>query len=199
MMVDWNHKYAPEAYVYGEAPNDFLREQVNCLPAGHVAVLADGEGRNGVFLAEQGYRVTSVDRSERGVAKARKLAAKRGTHLDAQVGDLGSWAFPQELAGVVSIYCHVAMPLRRTLHQRAVAALGPGGVLLLEAYTPKQLAYKTGGPPNLDLLMTLDELRADFADLELLHGEELEREVVEGTLHTGLAHVVQFIGRKPSF
>ena len=196
-MTDWDEKYAGEAFAYGTAPNDFLMAHVGLIPAGRVLALADGEGRNGVFLAQRGFAVETLDSSAVGVAKARRLAAQVGVSVDAQVTDLGAFTFPEAVfSGVVSIFCHLPPELRARVHRQAVQSLQPGGLFLLEAFTPEQLNYGTGGPPKLELLMSLSALREELADLEEIHGVEVERQVVEGQLHTGLAHVVQFIGRK---
>ena len=197
-MVNWDEKYAGTRYAYGTAPNDFLREQVGELAPGPVLVLADGEGRNGVFLAERGFAVTSVDRSPVGVAKAHALAAARGVTVNAIVADLAEWPFPvAAYNAVVSIFCHLPPTLRETVHRQAVAALRPGGRLLLEAYGKRQVTFGTGGPSDPALLLSTAELAKDFAGLRELHLAEREREVVEGHLHTGRAQVVQFLGEKP--
>jgi len=193
----WDERYAIEEFVYGTAPNDFLRESVHYLPAGRVLCLAEGEGRNSVFLAGLGYQITAVDSSGVGLAKAKLLAEGRGLAIETVTADLADYYFtPESWDGVVSIFCHVPAPVRLKVHTQVVAALKPGGVLILEAYTPEQLKYGTGGPPNPALLMTLAGLKNELAGLEFLHGVEVVREVVEGRLHTGLGAVVQVIARK---
>jgi SAM-dependent methyltransferase len=195
--MSWNERYSTEEFVYGMDPNDFLRGSVNFLPPGNILCLAEGEGRNSVFLAGLGYQVTAVDSSEVGLAKALKLATSRGVSINTKVADLADYRLAaQAWEGVVSIFCHVPGRIRRALHQDIVAGLKPGGVLILEAYTPKQLEYGTGGPPDPALLMTLADLQNELAGLEFLHGVEVVREVVEGRLHTGLGAVVQVIARK---
>ncbi|NTV14487.1 MAG: class I SAM-dependent methyltransferase [Desulfobulbaceae bacterium] len=193
----WDERYASEEFVYGTEPNDFLRESVRYLPAGKVLCLAEGEGRNSVFLAASGYRVTAVDSSGVGLAKARRLAESRGLAIETLTTDLGEYRIaPESWDGVVSIFCHIPSSLRCKIHAAVVAGLKPGGVLILEGYTPKQLEYGTGGPPNPALLMSLAGLKSELAGLEFLHGVELVREVVEGRLHTGMGAVVQVIARK---
>lgn len=193
----WDERYATEEFVYGTSPNDFLRESVGFLPPGKVLCLAEGEGRNSVFLAGLGYQVTAVDSSGVGLAKALRLAEKSGLRLETLTVDLADYPIaPESWEGIVSVFCHVPAPIRRKLHAEIVVGLKPGGVLILEAYTPKQLEYGTGGPPNPALLMTLAELKSELAGLEFLHGVEVVRAVVEGRLHTGMGAVVQVIARK---
>ncbi|MDP1823452.1 MAG: class I SAM-dependent methyltransferase [Archangium sp.] len=194
----WDTRYSGEAFMYGTAPNDFLREQVGVLPpGGRVLCLAEGEGRNAVFLAGRGFQVTGVDGSKVGLDKAQRLARERGVKLETIVADLrdfdlgtGRWD------AIVSIWCHVPPDLRASLHPRIIAALAPGGVFLLEHYHPKQLEYGTGGPPDAKLLVTRSELEHDFAGLTVLHASEGEREIQEGTGHAGKSFVTRFIARR---
>ena len=152
-----------------------------------------------MYLAEQGYRVDSVDSSAVGIGKARRLAATRGVSLNTMVADLADFSIePARYTGVVSIFCHLPPGVRAPLHRQVVEGLQPGGVLILEAYTPEQLDMGTGGPPVAELTMTLDILRTELAGLQFEHALETEREVVEGRLHTGLAKVVQLVARKPA-
>ena len=188
----WDQQFGTEDYAYGRAPNDFLRDRFDHIPKGKVLCLADGEGRNAVFLAEQGYQVTSVDISPVGLEKAQRLAAERGVTIETRCADLRAFDLGHEQwQGIVSISCHLPSADRRGLHQRVVEALAPEGVLLLEAYTPRQLDFGTGGPPTADAMMTAVGLTEELAPLRFAHLEELEREVVEGRNHTGHAAVVQ--------
>ena len=195
----WDQRYSTQEYLYGTEPSDFLAERFSKLPAGgEVLCLADGEGRNGVFLATRGMRVTGVDSSAVGLAKAQKLATERGVSLTTIVADLSSWD-PGEARwdGVVSIWAHLPAPLRAALHPRLARALRPGGVLLLEHYHPRQLAYGTGGPSDPTMMLTLDELDAAFPGWARLHAFEGERVVVEGSGHGGKSCVTQAILQKP--
>jgi SAM-dependent methyltransferase len=143
-------------------------------------------------------RVTGVDNSSVGLAKARQLATERGVALDTVVADLAEWDLGEaRWDGIVSIWAHLPVPIRQTLHPRIVRALRPGGVLLLEHYHPRQLGYGTGGPPDATMMLTLDELEAAFADWIRLHTFEGERVVVEGSGHGGLSYVTQAILKKP--
>jgi SAM-dependent methyltransferase len=194
----WEQRYGVDHYHYGTDPNDFLREQIESLPDGPVLCLAEGEGRNAVFLAGTGLEVHSVDLTEAGVAKTLRLAEERGVRVNAVVADLATYDIGHERwATVVSIFAHMPPRVRRDLHGRVVAALRPGGVLVLEAYTPDQIGRGTGGPAVPELTMTLDLLRDELDGLEFLHALETERVVVEGPGHTGVGAVVQVVARKP--
>ena len=195
----WDERYSREEFVYGKDPNDFLREQVTMLPVGRTLCLAEGEGRNAVFLATRGHRVTAVDWSLVGLEKARRLAQERNVRIETVHTDLSHFRIePESWNAIISIFAHVPPPLRRVLHREAVAGLVPGGVFLLEAYTPEQLKYNTGGPPAEEMMMTLETLQAELDGLEWLHAEESVREVREGEFHHGEGAVVQLIGRKPA-
>jgi SAM-dependent methyltransferase len=195
----WNERYSQSDYVYGTEPNEFLASVAERLPKGPVLTLAEGEGRNGLFLAGQGYEVTAVDQSEVGLAKARRLAEERGLRIATQQADLAEYVIePRAWAGIVSIFCHLPKSIRVPLHRAVVQGLRPGGVFILEAYTPQQLGRGTGGPQSIEMLASLDELKRELAGLEFLHAQELEREVREGQYHTGLASVVQIVARRGS-
>jgi 2-polyprenyl-3-methyl-5-hydroxy-6-metoxy-1,4-benzoquinol methylase len=195
----WEQRYSVDTYIYGTEPNEFLRANVSLLPAGVALCLAEGEGRNAVFLAESGWEVHSVDLTDAGVAKTRRLAEQRGVQVQAAVGDLAVYDIGTDRWDlVVSIFAHMPPSVRRDLHHRVVAALKPAGMLLLEAYTPDQIGRGTGGPASAEMTMTIELLRNELAGLEFIHAEELERDIVEGAGHTGTGAVVQVIARKPS-
>ena len=195
----WNDRYATTEFVYGTEPNDFLRENAErYLPqGGAVLCLAEGEGRNGVYLAGLGYRVTGVDGSSVGLEKARRLAGERGVEIETVVSDLADFDLGEaRWDGIVSIWCHTPPELRQKLHRAVVKALAPGGVLLLESYTPKQLEYRTGGPPNAEWMMTAEGLKRELSGLEFVSAEEKIREVHEGKFHGGTSAVVQVVARR---
>ncbi len=194
----WDERYSEPGFAYGTEPNDFLRERAAQLEPGRTLSLAEGEGRNAVFLAGLGHRVTAVDASAVGLDKARRLAAERGVTMETRVADLAAFDIePGAWDNIVSIFCHLPPEVRRRLHRAVVAGLRPGGLLLLEAYTPAQIALGTGGPPVPELTMTLDALREELEGLTFLHAIERERDVVEGRYHTGRAAVVQVLARRP--
>jgi SAM-dependent methyltransferase len=194
----WDAAYAAEEYAYGTEPNGFLVASAARIPPGPVLCLADGEGRNGVYLAGLGHAVTSVDASARAGEKARALAAAKGVDLRTVQADLADFPIqPDAWAGIVSIFSHLPAELRARVHAASVRGLRPGGVFLLEAYTPDQLALGTGGPPVPELLMRADVLRRELDGLDLETCRELRRTVVEGTRHRGEGAVVQVVGVKP--
>jgi len=192
----WNQRYAREGYLYGTEPNSFLAEQYQLL-RGPVLSLSEGEGRNAVFLAAQGLEVLGVDLSAVALDKAMKLAKSRGVQITTRVCDLATFEPEAEHYGsVVSISAHLPSQVRNRLYPLVEGALRPGGIILLEAYSENQLSRGTGGPKDVDMLMSVDKLRREFPRCEPVVLRELEREVVEGEGHTGTASVVQFIGRK---
>lgn len=196
----WNARYAAAAaeYVYGTAPNAFVAACAPELPPGPVLCLGEGEGRNAVFLAQRGHGVTALDQSATDLAKARALAAKHRVPLATVVADLAAYAIaPGAWAGIVAIFMHLPPDLRARVLTQAAAGLQPGGVFILESYTPAQLAFGTGGPRDAALLPTLADLRPLLPGLVLDHAEELERDVHEGGGHTGRSAVVQLIARRP--
>jgi SAM-dependent methyltransferase len=193
----WDNRYAGDDFVFGTAPNDFLRQCADLIPAGPVLCLGEGEGRNAAYLAGRGHAVTAVDQSATGLAKARRLAADRGLPLDTAVADLSDYPIRSGAwAGIVSIFLHLPPELRARVHAQVAAGLLPGGIFVLESYTPAQLAFGTGGPKDPALLPTLAGLRAELAGLDLVIAREVEREVIEGAGHTGRAAVVQVLARR---
>ncbi len=198
----WNARYADPEYGYGVAPNAYLASHAHRLKPGMTALVpADGEGRNGVWLAEQGLDVTTVDLSAEGVRKSRKLATQRGVALIAEQADLLTWNWPERAFDVVaSIYLHLPPATRDDLHRRMTTALRPGGLLVIEAFTPAQLAFQnshdSGGPRQADMLYTAEMLRSDFAAMDVVELEETEAELEEGAYHSGRAAVVRGVFRK---
>jgi SAM-dependent methyltransferase len=195
----WDQRYAEPGFAYGTEPNDFLREQAGALaPGSAVLCLAEGEGRNGVYLASLGHRVHAVDLSSVGLVKARRLAAERSTSITTEVADLASYdPGTERWDAVVSIWAHLPPTIRAPLYERVARALKPGGLFLLEAYTPDQLRHGTGGPRDAALLVTLATLRAELPGFEELVARELERDVQEGAYHRGTSSTVQWLARKP--
>jgi SAM-dependent methyltransferase len=192
----WNQRYASDEFVYGTEPNAFLVEHAKLL-VGPVLSLAEGEGRNAVFLASRGLDVLGVDGSDVGLAKAHKLAASKGVVIRTEVADLATYEPRENFYGsVISISAHLPGDLRRRLYPLVERSLKPGGVLLLEAYSKAQISRDTGGPKDLDMLMSRGDLEKEFPNCEPILAREIEREVSEGRFHTGLASVVQFIARK---
>ena len=194
----WDERYATDEFVYGRQPNDFLVSQVSALPLGKVLCLAEGEGRNAVWLARQGYQVTAVDASAVGLEKARRLAAEHEVEVEIIQADLGDFDIASESwDAVVSIFCHLPAVLRRQVHARVVNGLRSGGVLLLEAYTPRQLEFGTGGPQVAEMMMDKDVLSDELDGLVFRYAEECVRDVNEGRFHHGEGAVVQLVASKP--
>jgi SAM-dependent methyltransferase len=195
MTSFWDQRYAVDEYVYGVEPNDFLRTEAARIPPGPVLCLAEGEGRNAVFLAGLGHPVTAVDLSREGLRKAERLAQRRGVALELVHADLATFELGlDQWSGIVEIFAHVPPPVRQRLHAQVPGALRPGGCLLIEVYRPAQLALATGGPKELSLLSTLDELRAQLAPLDLVVARDADRVIHEGTFHDGPSATVQLVG-----
>ena len=195
--MNWDERYSEPGFAYGTAPNEFLISVVDRIQHGKILSLAEGEGRNAVYLASLGYHVTGVDGSDVGLRKAGELAAERGVAITTIHADLGGFEIePDQWDGIIACYCHLPSAIRIPLHRAAVQGLKQGGVFVLEAFSKEQLGYGTGGPQSLDMLMSLDELEQELAGLEFVHAVQTEREVREGSGHTGLASVIQLLGIK---
>ena len=194
----WDERYQGAGFAYGDAPNEWLKQQAHRLPVGgQVLSLAEGEGRNAVYLASLGLVVTAMDQSAVGLEKAQRLAAERHVKIVTVKADLSDYDLGVgRWDGIVSIWCHLPSKLRHDVHARLVRALKPGGWLILEAYTPDQIARGTGGPKDRDMLASLDELRDEFNGLEWQSAQAISRVVSEGSFHAGLSEVVQLVGRK---
>lgn len=196
----WDERYATSEYVYGTAPNVFLTgAAAHIRPNGRVLAVADGEGRNGVWLSQQGFDVVSVDASAVALAKAGRLAAEQGVSLAFEHADLLSWDWPVEaLDAVVAIFIQFAGPEDRApLFEDMKQAVRPGGVLILQGYRPEQISYGTGGPPNAENLYTETMLRDAFADWDVVHMKAHDSVITEGSGHYGLSALIDLIARKP--
>ena len=199
-QATWDKRFSREDYIFGTAPNQFLAAQQPLLKAGQrVLCVADGEGRNSVWLAQQGLSVTAFDISPVGVEKARKLAVRAGVTVDYAIADVSGWAWPEAaFDAVAAIFVQFADPqLRGFMFERMLRALKPGGLLLVQGYTPRQLEYKTGGPPQVAHLYTPELLRAAFAGCEILQLREHESVVNEGSQHSGMSALIDLVARKP--
>lgn len=198
-MNVWNERYAGEEYHFGTEPNAFLAAQRDRLrPGMHCLAVADGEGRNGVWLAEQGLQVLSVDSSPVAIAKARALAAQRGVTMDVELADLTQWDFGCEKYDVVvAIFIQFAPPgLREQLFSRIKSCLKSGGLLMLQGYTPRQLEYRTGGPSQVENLYTEVMLREAFSDMEIVHLAVHDSIIHEGAGHDGMSALIDMVARK---
>ena len=195
----WNRRYAGDAFLFGTEPNAWLRAHASSLPpGGRILSVADGEGRNSVWLARQGFQVDAFDVADRAVMKAREFARREGVSVNFAVADVDGYSWPTAACdGVAAIFVQFADPTTRTrLFDRIVRSLKPGGVLILQGYTPKQLEYRTGGPPILSHLYTRDLLEAAFADLSIIELRAYEAEVQEGQGHSGQSALIGLVARR---
>jgi SAM-dependent methyltransferase len=195
----WESRFAAPEYLFGTAPNAFLKRQAHRLEPGQKALaLADGEGRNGVWLAELGLDVLSLDFSANALKKARALAALRRVDLRFQQVDLATWPWPTaELDVIVAIFIQFAdPPFRRRIFDGIKTALKPGGLLLMQGYRPEQLDYRTGGPSQVENLYTTALLEDSFGDFASVEINEHDSMVDEGGGHAGMSALIDFVGRK---
>ena len=191
----WDERYSTDVYIYGTQPNGFLSSKFHALPKGKILSLAEGEGRNAVFLAKQGYSVTAVDSSSIGLRKAQKLAEDNGVVIECVHADLTEFEFGENCwDGIISIFCPLPSELRADVYKKVESSLRPGGVFLTESYTPRQIEYGTGGGNCIDTMQSKESLARELKNLHFSHLVEVEREVIEGIYHTGMASVVQAIG-----
>jgi len=199
----WDQRYNEEGFAYGTEPNHFLKAEYHRIPkGGRVLCLAEGEGRNAVFLAKQGYDVTAVDQSVVGLKKAEAFAAQQGVKISTVVADLNDYDFSNAIwDGIVSITAHVPPFIRENIHGQVVNSLSDTGIFILEAYTERHLEMEgIGGPPAAQkaLFMSLESLESELHGLEFIIGEEIDRHISEGKYHQGESAVVQIVACKKS-
>lgn len=194
----WNDRYTEPGFTYGLEPNEFLASMVSQIPFGPILSLGEGEGRNAVFLAKLGYEVTAVDHSVVGLEKVRRLAEENSVSVKTILADLAEFNIETDTwSAIVSIFCHLPSLIRIPLHASVVSGLVRGGLYILESFTPKQIGRDTGGPPDPEMMVSLEQLRTELSPLGIVHGCELDRDVRTGTLRKGgRASVVQVIARK---
>ncbi len=191
----WNQRYTNEAYLYGTDANTFLIENAELL-RGPVLSLSEGEGRNAVFVASRGLSVLGVDCSEVALEKAHALAKSRGVVIETEVVDLAEFQpKEQRYNTVISISAHLPSSIRYRLYPLIEESLKPGGIVLLEAYSEAQLSRHTGGPKDIDMLMSIEKIKKEFPSLNHQLLIETDRKVSEGEAHSGMASVVQYVGR----
>ncbi|PQA86730.1 SAM-dependent methyltransferase [Hyphococcus luteus] len=195
----WNERYAAPGYLFGTEPAAFLKNNANYLtPGARALAVADGEGRNSVFLAENGLEVTAMDSSEVALEKARDLASGRGVDVDFRLADIMAWDWtPEAYDVVVAIFIQFAPPAERAkVFEGVKQTLKPGGLILLHGYRPEQVDYGTGGPPQRENMYTEDLLHDAFGDMEILRLEAYDREIEEGEGHAGMSALIDLIARK---
>lgn len=196
----WNARFSSDSYIFGTEPNVWLSRHLDLLPkGGRVLAVADGEGRNSVWLAKQGMQVDAFDISPVGIGKAIRLADQAGVQVNYQIAGVDDFNWQVGVYdAVVAIFIQFADPdTRATLFRRMKSALKPDGVLLLQGYTPQQLEYKTGGPPNIDHLYTEALLSDAFGDMDIVELSAYEDVLAEGTQHAGQSALIGLVARKP--
>jgi len=196
----WDQRFDRPDYLFGTAPSVFLTRHAHHLPPGStVLAVADGEGRNSVWLAGQGMQVTAMDNSERGLEKARALAKKHSASVDFQFGDVTRWDWAAKTYdAVAAIFIQFTGPdLRAQVFRGLNTALKPGGLLLLHGFAPRQIEYGTGGPPHRENMYTLDLLHKAFAGYDVLHEADYDEVIDSGPGHNGKAGLIDFVARKP--
>jgi SAM-dependent methyltransferase len=202
MIEFWNERYRQAEYAYGTEPNAFFRQQLDKLPPGHLLLPAEGEGRNAVYAALQGWNVSAFDQSAEGKKKADRLAEQKGVTIDYVVSGINNVPFPPgrfDAAGL--IYAHFPRGERQRLHRAVAACLRPGGTVILEAFSKRNLECvradeRIGGPRDETLLYTTADIQSDFDGFDILHLAEEDVELHEGLYHNGSGRVIRFVGRK---
>lgn len=193
----WNNRYAEKDFVYGTKPNDFLKDELEKLPAGNILFVCEGEGRNAVFAAKQNWHVEAFDLSEEGKRKASLLAKQNNVSINYQIANASTIEYSENSFHVVAlIYAHFPETIRKSVHEKIVRWLKPGGLVVLEAFNPKQLNNTSGGPKDLSMLYTKEIMADDFKELIIQQLNTETIELNEGKYHTGKAEIIRFIGKK---
>lgn len=198
----WNDRYSNEEFAYGTSPNNYLKEQIEKLQPGKILFPAEGEGRNAVFAAQNGWTVAAFDISAEGKNKALKLADANNVVIDYQVGELETLNYQKEQFDAIAlIYAHFPAAIKSSIHKTLDQYLRKGGIIIFEAFSKKHLDYlaindKVGGPKDIESLFSTEEIQADFSNYEIITLEEKEIELNEGLFHNGKGSVIRFIGRK---
>jgi len=198
----WNDRYSTDEFAYGEQPNNYLKEQLTQLDTGTILFPAEGEGRNAVFAAKLGWKVSAFDISIEGKNKALQLAANNKVSIDYHVGELQELDYKNEQFDAIAlIYAHFPSAIKSAYHKTLSSYLRKGGLLIFEAFSKKHLDYlakneKVGGPKEIDMLFSIGEISADFENYEIIALEEKEIELNEGLFHNGQGSVIRFVGRK---
>ncbi|MBL7870275.1 MAG: class I SAM-dependent methyltransferase [Cyclobacteriaceae bacterium] len=198
----WNDRYSKSEFAYGEYPNNFLKEQLEKINPGAILFPAEGEGRNAVFAAKLGWKVSAFDISVEGKKKALQLANANNVSIDYQVGELQTLNYkPEQFDTLALIYAHFPASIKSSYHKMLSQHVRKGGVVIFEAFSKKHLDYivkneKVGGSKDIKMLFSIDELKSDFANFEIIELAEKEIELSEGQFHNGTGSVIRFVGRK---
>jgi len=193
----WDKRYSDETFAYGIEPNEFFKDELLKLKTGKVLLPAEGEGRNAVFAARNNWEVVAFDQSEQGKQKAIGLAEKFQVAIKYDIADFEEFSFEKETFDCVAlVYVHVPEDKRKVYHRMMMRYLKPGGIMLLEGFSKRQLGNKSGGPGQIEMLFSKDDLIDDFSELEMIKLEELDVDLNEGDFHKGKASVIRYIGKK---
>lgn len=198
----WNDRYSIEEFAYGEAPNNYLKEQLAKLPVGTILFPAEGEGRNAVYAAKIGWTVSAFDISNEGKNKAIRLAEKNNVSIDYKVGALETLGFENEKFDAIAlIYAHFPANIKSLYHKIFDSYLKKNGIIIFEAFSKRHIEYvtaneKVGGPKDIESLFSIDEIKSDFPDYEIIELVEQDIELNEGIYHNGTGSVIRFVGRK---
>lgn len=198
----WDDRYSNEEFAYGEEPNNFFKEQIEKLNAGTILFPAEGEGRNAVYAAKSGWKAAAFDISEEGKNKALKLDAANNVSIDYQVGELETLNYQAEqFDSIALIYAHFPAEIKSSIHKTLDKYLRQNGIIIFEAFSKKHLEYlalndKVGGPKDIESLFSIEEIKADFANYEIIQLEETEIKLNEGLFHNGKGSVIRFVGKK---
>lgn len=197
MKSFWNERYNSPEFVYGKTPNEFFKSVLDTLPAGRLLLPCEGEGRNAVYAATKDWVVDAFDQSEAGQAKCMLLASELHVIVNYTLADAAAFDYGENQYDVVAlIYAHFPSTIRTTIHANCAKALKSGGLLIIEAFTPDQLQFQSGGPKDPDMLYTPEKLSTDIKGLEILQLETLETRLEEGPYHSGMGSVIRLIARK---
>lgn len=198
----WNERFGNEEFAYGEEPNNYLKEQLEKLAPGQILFPAEGEGRNAVFAARLGWTVSAFDISAEGKKKALKLAEAKEVKIDYQLGELETLDYkPERFDAIALIYAHFPADIKSSYHKTLDKYLRSGGLIIFEAFSKKHVEYikkneAVGGPKDIDMLFSIDEIKSDFLNYEIIELSEMEIELKEGLFHNGTVSVIRFLGRK---
>ncbi|MEO6883410.1 MAG: class I SAM-dependent methyltransferase [Bacteroidia bacterium] len=202
MKEIWNERYGAKEFAYGEKANEFLKEQLIKFPVGKILFPADGEGRNGVFAATLGWEVHAFDQSIEGKKKAFQLAEKNKVEINYEVGEFQTLSYQaNQFDAIALIYAHFPADKKSDYHKIITTYLKPGGIIIFEAFSKKHLDYnsknpKVGGPKDIATLFSIDEIKTDFSNFEMIELVEQEVDLNEGLYHIGKGSVIRFVGRK---
>lgn len=200
MINFWNKRYAEKVYAYGIEPNQFFKNQLAKLPKGKILFAAEGEGRNAVYAAMQGFEVSAFDSSVEGKNKAESLAQNKNVAISYTVSGLEEIDFPENYFDIlVLVYAHFPFEIRKKHHQKLIHFLKPNGIIIFEAFGKEQLNYTSGGPKQLDMLFSEDEIKSEFQNIDFTYLNTEETILDEGPYHQGKANVVRFIGKKTNY